>query len=71
MKHIESYTRELYKAWTNDMQSPDMAMLRMKELWTYQKALFEHSEKYIKEIMKARSPEAYNSAVYAIFHSLK
>ena len=38
-------------------------MMRMKEYWFYQLALYDESERPAKEIFKSKTPEAFADAV--------
>ena len=54
---------ELFESYTAAFGSLKNAMMRMKEYWFYQLALYDESERPAKEIFKSKTPEAFADAV--------
>ncbi len=44
---------------------------KMKEQWFYMGSLFEHADRYLKAVKKARTLEAYRAAVRALFENCR
>ncbi len=61
---------ELFQVYLQNFNSARNTVFHMKELWSYQRRLFEGGDKLFKQIKKAQDAAAYLSAVDAIFHDL-
>ncbi len=61
---------ELFQVYLQNFNSGRNTVFHMKELWSYQRRLFEGGDKLFKQIKKAQDTTAYLSAVDAIFHDL-
>lgn len=64
---LRAYTTELFEAYKEDIGEERVAMLKMKELWSYLHESFEGGEKFLKEIKKARQAAEYKAAVNVLF----
>lgn len=58
---------ELLEGYIRIMSSDTNVLFKMKELWTFMGAGFEHAEKHLKKIKKAKSLSEYRMAVDAAF----
>ena len=61
----------LYEGYAASFGSLPNAMVRMKEHWSYFIRLFREGDKLGKAIRKAATPQAYETAVAAVFSSLE
>lgn len=61
---------QLYGVYLQNFNSGRNTVFHMKELWSYQRRLFEGGDKLFKQIKKAQDTTAYESAVNAIFRDL-
>ena len=60
---LDDFRRDLFESYTAAFGSLKNAMMRMKEYWFYQLALYDESERPAKEIFKSKTPEAFADAV--------
>ena len=60
---LDDFRRDLFESYAGAFGSVKNAMMRMKEYWFYQLALYEESERCAKEIFKSKTPEAFEDAV--------
>ena len=60
---LDDFRRDLFESYTAAFGSLKNAMMRMKEYWFYQLALYDESERPAKEIFKSETPEAFADAV--------
>ncbi len=68
---IRKFHNELFESYTQQFQSGNNAMQRMKELWTYLICSFEDGEKLGKGIKKAKNAQEMLSAAERVFRELK
>lgn len=61
---------QLYHVYLENFNSGRNTVFHMKELWSYQRRLFEGGDRLFKQIRKAQDTTAYESAVDAIFRDL-
>lgn len=71
LSDLSDFHDNLLNAWIAYMDSSDLAILRMKELWDYLGSSFENSERYVRTIKKVRDFDEYKSAVYSLMHHCK
>lgn len=62
---------EIYEGYCSAFGSAHNAMMRMKELWYYQIALFEGSEPWEKQLKKVSNPQRYVQIVDEIWEGLE
>lgn len=67
---LQEFVEELLEAYALQFDSLANAAKRMKDLWFYLIRLFADSERHGKKILKAKTPEEYQSAVSAVFREL-
>ena len=60
---LDDFRRDLFESYTAAFGNLKNAMMRMKEYWFYQLALYDESERPAKEIFKSKTPEAFADAV--------
>lgn len=60
---LDDFRRDLFESYTSAFGSLKNAMMRMKEYWFYQLALYDDSEKPAKAIFKAKTTEDFEAAV--------
>ena len=68
---LESFTAELYEAYSSGYGSRHSAVPRMKELWSFLICLFRDGGKHAKAIRKAKSPAEYEDRAAAVFRELE
>jgi len=68
---LKRFHDELYEGYCSMFGSRKNAMMRMKELWARQITLFEHGEKFGKNIRKATDPVKYEALVADLFERLE
>lgn len=62
-----SFHNDLYRAYSDAFGSSRNAIMRMKELWSYQLCLFEGSADYGKRLRKVTQPAEYTYLVATLF----
>lgn len=67
---LEQFHNELFDGFAQAMNSRRNAMLRMKEIWFYHIALFDHHDRHFKRLRKAEDTEEFARAATAIFREL-
>lgn len=60
---LDDFRRDLFESYTSAFGSLKNAMMRMKEYWFYQLALYDDSERAAKNIFKSKTPEDFAAAV--------
>lgn len=60
---LGDFRRDLLESYASAFGSLKNALMRMKEYWFYQLALYEESERFAKDIFKSKTPEAFEDAV--------
>ena len=68
---LRSYLEDLYEAYGQAFESRRIAMLRMKEIWSYTAHMFRDSDRHLKKLKKATDPLEYEAQVRAIFRDLE
>lgn len=67
---LEAFLQELYAGYCRDFASRENAMLRMKEIWSYQISLFRDDGNYAKKLRKTDNPQEFETLVTEIFQKL-
>lgn len=67
---LQAFHDALYTGYCEAFGNERNAVMRMKELWSYQIHLFAHSEKYGKQLRKAVTPRDFLAQSAAIFRDL-
>lgn len=67
---MQAFHDALYAGYCAAFGNERNAVMRMKELWSYQIHLFQHSEKYGKQLRKAATPRDFLAQSAAIFRDL-
>lgn len=70
-KELQEFCDELYESYAAAFGSKHNAMLRMKELWSYQIGLFEEGETYGKRLRKASDSTCFEDVVRSLFQDLE
>ncbi len=68
--HLAAFLEEFYRGCARDFGSDRNAMLRMKEIWSFQIHLFEDHASYHKKLKKCTDPRQYEALVADIFRDL-
>ena len=63
---LADFRRDLLDSYVAAFGNLKNSIMRMKEYWFYQLALYDESEKPAKAIFKAKTPEAFHDAVKAL-----
>lgn len=66
-KLLKAFHDELLDNYMELYKDKNIAMLRMKELWTYMLYIFSDNKKYGKKIKKSQDLNDYKSAVFTLF----
>lgn len=69
-EELLAFHQDLYEGYAQAFQSRMNAVTRMKEQWSYLIGLFSGGEKHLKALKKASAPQAYESAVSALFQEV-
>ncbi len=67
INELQEFHDRLTEGWLSSGLDPNATVERMKTLWAYWETHFPESKKEFKLIWKARTPEAYRSAVSFVF----
>lgn len=66
-EELLAFHNRLWQSYRSIMSGDINALYKMKEIWFYMKEIFTSPERYMKQIRKAESAEAYEIAVNSLF----
>lgn len=70
LEELEALHDELYAVYLRNFSGERAAVFHMKELWSYQRRLFEGGARLFKQIRKAQDAAGYEASVREIFRTL-